>query len=78
MVRPASSGLATAFFRLYLLEALAAHGPARPAALLASVSSQGLPLAAGAFGRALQSLLESGHVAPGDRGAVSLTAAGNA
>jgi len=35
MVRAAATGLATAFFRLYLLESLT-PGPARPAALLAA------------------------------------------
>ena len=77
MVRPATTGLATAFFRLYLLDALA-PGPARPATLLASVAAERLPLANGAFGRALQSLLEGGHLAPAPQGMVGLTAVGAA
>lgn len=75
MVRPAATGLATAFFRLYLLDALAA-GPQRPAAILAIVAAERLPLANGAFGRALQSLLEGGHLAPAPQGAVALTPLG--
>ena len=53
MVRPSASGLATAFYRLYLLESLAA-APARPASMLAAIAGERLPLANGAFGRALQ------------------------
>ena len=63
MVRPSATGLATAFFRLYLLESLAA-GPSRPATLLAAIAAERLPFAAGAFGRALQSLIEGGYLAP--------------
>ena len=63
MVRPSATGLATAFYRLYLLEALAST-TARPATLLAAISAERLPLASGAFGRALQSLLEGGHLVP--------------
>src|SRR5256886_7242222 len=63
MVRPAATGLATAFFRLYLLDALAV-GPARPAALLAAIAAERLPFASGALGRALQSLLAGGYVTP--------------
>ncbi len=77
MVRPAATGLATAFFRLYLLDALVA-GPRRPAAILATVAAERLPLANGAFGRALQSLLEGGHLAPAPQGAVALTPLGAA
>ena len=77
MVRPAASGLATAFFRLYLLDALAA-GPQRPAALLAAVASERLPFANGAFGRALQSLLEGGYLAPAPLGGVCLSTLGAA
>ena len=77
MVRPALTGLATAYFRLFVLVALGG-GPARPASLLASASADGLPLANGAFGRALQSLVEGGHVAPTVEGAVGLTPAGAA
>ena len=76
MVRPSATGLATAFFRLYLLESLAA-GPARPAALLAAIAAERLPFAAGAFGRALQSLVEGGYVAPA-AAAVCLTSLGAA
>ncbi len=75
MVRPALTGLATAYFRLFVLDALG-RGPARPASLLASASADRLPIANGAFGRALQSLIEGGHVAPADGGAVALTPAG--
>ena len=77
MVRPAATGLATAFFRLYVLEVLAT-GPDRPAAILARVSAERLPLAPGAFGRALQSLLEGGYLAPASGGCVALTALGAA
>ena len=77
MVRPSATGLATAFFRLYLLESLAA-GPARPAALLAAIAAERLPFAAGAFGRALQSLVEGGYVAPAAAATVCLTALGAA
>ena len=77
MIRPALTGLATAYFRLFVLDALG-RGPARPASLLASASADGLPLANGAFGRALQSLIEGGHVAPTSEGAVGLTPAGAA
>src|SRR5437660_9030482 len=77
MVRPAATGLATAFFRLYLLDALAV-GPARPAALLAAIAAERLPFASGAFGRALQSLLEGGYVTPAQSANVALTALGAA
>ena len=77
MVRPAATGLATAFYRLYLLEALATE-PARPAALLAKVAAERLPLSSGGFSRALQSLLEGGYVVPAPEGAVALTALGAA
>src|SRR5207244_12937731 len=77
MVRPAATGLATAFFRLYLLDALAV-GPARPAALLAAIAAERLPFASGAFGRALQSLIEGGYLAPAAAATVCLTALGAA
>src|SRR2546425_6753970 len=77
MVRPAATGLATAFFRLYLLDALAA-APARPGALLAAIAAERLPFASGAFGRALQSLLEGGYLAPAASATVTLTALGAA
>jgi len=77
VVRPAATGLATAFYRLYLLEALAST-TARPATLLAEISSERLPLASGAFGRALQSLLEGGHLVPAAEAAVALTPLGAA
>jgi hypothetical protein len=77
MVRPSATGLATAFFRLYLLESLAT-GAARPAALLAAIAAERLPFAAGAFGRALQSLVEGGYVAPAAGATVCLTALGAA
>ncbi|HEX9495080.1 MAG TPA: hypothetical protein VGA38_04925 [Candidatus Limnocylindria bacterium] len=76
-VRPASTGLATAFFRFYLLDALSS-APARPASLLARVAAEKLPFATGAFGRALQSLLEGGHLVPARDGLVALTALGAA
>ena len=57
MLRPATTGLATAFFRFYLLEALSG-APARPASVLTRVAAERLPFASGAFSRALQSLLE--------------------
>ena len=77
MVRPSASGLATAFFRLYLLESLAS-GPARPASVLAAVAAERLPFASGAFGRALQSLVEGGYVTPAAAATVCLTALGAA
>lgn len=77
MVRLAATGLATAFYRLFLLDALAG-GPARPAALLARATAERLPLASGGFSRALHSLLEGGYLAPGDEGAVVLTPLGAA
>ena len=77
MVRPAATGLATAFYRLYLLESLAL-ATARPATLLAAISAERLPLASGAFGRALQSLLEGGHLVPAPEAAVALTPLGAA
>src|SRR5438309_1912420 len=77
MVRPSSTGLATAFFRLYLLESLVS-GPARPAALLAAIAAERLPFASGAFGRALQSLIEGGYLAPAAAATVCLTALGAA
>ena len=76
-VRPTATGLATAFFRLYLLESLAA-GQARPAALLAAIAAERLPFATGAFGRALQSLVEGGYLSPGGAATVCLTALGAA
>ena len=76
-MRPTSTGLATAFFRLYLLDALSS-GPARPASLLTRVAAERLPFATGAFGRALQSLLEGGHLTPARDGMVALTALGAA
>jgi len=77
MLRPATTGLATAFFRLYLLDALVA-APERPAALLARIADAGLPFATGAYGRALQSLLDGGHLAPASDGRVALTPLGAA
>jgi GGDEF domain-containing protein len=77
MVRPAATGLATAFFRLYLLDALAS-GPGRPATLLAAIAAERLPFASGAFGRALQSLLDGGYVAPAQSAMVALTPLGAA
>jgi hypothetical protein len=77
VVRPAATGLATAFYRLYLLDALATE-PARPATLLARVSAERLPLSSGGFSRALQSLLEGGYLVPAPDGAVALTPLGAA
>lgn len=77
MIRPTATGLATAFYRLYLLEALAST-TARPATLLAAISAERLPLASGAYGRALQSLLEGGHLVPAPEAAVALTPLGAA
>lgn len=77
MVRPAATGLATAFYRLYLLESLAPQ-PARPAALLGAISAERLPLASGGFSRALQALLDGGYVVPAAEGAVALTPLGAA
>jgi hypothetical protein len=77
VVRPAATGLATAFYRLYLLEMFAAT-TACPATLLAAISTEHLPLASGAFGRALQSLLEGGYLVPAPEAAVALTPLGAA
>src|SRR5438128_9339439 len=77
MVRATATGLATAFFRRYLLEGLA-PGPARPAALLAAIAAEQLPFARGAFGRALRSLIEGGYIAPAAAATVCLTALGAA
>lgn len=77
MLRPATTGLATAFFRFYLLDTLSS-APARPASVLARVAAEKLPFATGAFGRALQSLLEGGHLVPARDGMVALTALGAA
>ena len=77
MVRPVATGLATAFFRFYLLESTAA-APARPARMLAAIAAERLPLANGAYGRALQSLIEGGHLCPASDGAVALTPLGAA
>lgn len=77
MVRPSATGLATAFYRLYLLDSLAS-APARPATLLATIANERLPLANGAFGRALQSLLEGGYLVPAPEAAVALTPLGAA
>jgi hypothetical protein len=77
VIRPSATGLATAFYRLYLLESLAST-TARPATLFAAVSAERLPLASGAFGRALQSLLEGGHLVPAPEAAVALTPLGAA
>jgi hypothetical protein len=77
VVRPTATGLATAFYRLYLLEALAST-TARPATLLAAISAERLPIASGAYGRALQSLLEGGHLVPAPEAAVALTPLGAA
>ena len=76
-MRPAATGLATAFFRLYLLDALA-MAPARPATLLARIAAEELPLASGGFSRALQALLEGGYLTPAPQGAVALTPLGAA
>ena len=77
MVRPSATGLATAFYRLYLLDSLAS-APARPATMLATIAGERLPLASGAFGRALQSLLEGGYLVPAPEAAVALTPLGAA
>lgn len=77
MLRPAATGLATAFFRLYLLDALVAE-PERPAALLARIADARLPFATGAYGRALQSLLDGGHLTAAAAGRVALTPLGAA
>ena len=77
MVRPTATGLATAFYRLFLLDALAS-APARPQALLARIAAERLPLSSGGFSRALQSLLEGGYLMPAEEGEVALTALGAA
>jgi hypothetical protein len=77
VVRPAATGLATAFYRLYLLEALAPE-PSRPTALLAKIAAEQLPLSSGGFSRALQALLDGGYLVPAPEGAVALTPLGAA
>ncbi len=77
MQRLAATGLATAYFRLFILDTLAA-GPARPNLVLLRAAAEQLPFATGAFSRALQSLLENGHLQPAPHGAVALTAVGAA
>ena len=77
MVRPAATGLATAFYRLYLLDALAPE-PARPTTLLAKIAAEQLPLHSGGFSRALQALLDGGYLVPAPEGAVALTPLGAA
>lgn len=77
MQRLAATGLATAYFRLFILDTLAA-GPARPNLVLLKATAEQLPFATGAFSRALQSLLENGHLQPAAHGAVALTAVGAA
>ena len=77
MTRPAATGLATAFYRLYLLESLVA-APARPATLLAAIAPERLPLASGGFSRALQALLDGGYLTAASEGAVALTPLGAA
>src|SRR5207247_686854 len=72
-----ATGLGPAFFRWYVLESLVS-GPARPAALLAAIAAERLPFASGAFGRALQSLIEGGYLAPASAATVCLTALGAA
>ena len=76
-MRPAATGLGTAFFRLYLLEALV-PAPSRPAALLAAIAAEQLPLSSGGFSRALQGLLDGGYLVPAPEGAVALTPLGAA
>src|SRR5688572_10177596 len=78
MQRLAATGLATAFFRLFILDTLATGGPARPNLLLLKITQERVPFAPGAFSRALQSLLENGHLQPAPHGAVALTALGAA
>src|SRR5438093_11513111 len=73
MVRPSATGLATAFFRLYLLESLVS-GPPRPASLLAAIAAERLPFASGAFGRSLQYLTAGGYLALARAPPVCLTA----
>jgi hypothetical protein len=77
LVRPATTGLATAFYRLFLLEGLVV-APSRPATLLAKISAERLPLSAGGFSRALQALLDGGYLVPAPEGAVALTPLGAA
>ena len=70
-------GLATAFYRLYILHALE-RAPARPAAVLAALHAREgpLPFEGGAFSRALQQLLDAGLLIAGPSGTVQLTPMG--
>src|SRR2546425_2781491 len=77
MVRAAATGLATAFFRLYVWGGRA-PGPPGAGALLAAIAAEELPFARGASGGALRSLIEGGYVAPAAAATVCLTALGAA
>ena len=71
------SGLARAFYRLFVLQTLDA-GPLRPAAILAALhASEGaLPVEGGAFTRAIAQLVDAGLVMPVALGALELTPMG--
>ena len=71
------SGLARAFYRLFILHALDT-GPQRPAAILAALhTSEGaLPVESGAFTKAIGQLVDAGLIVPAKLGAFELTAIG--
>lgn len=71
------AGLATAFYRLFILYALE-RAPARPAAILASLHAcaRALPLEGGTFTRAVQQLLDAGLVITAQDAALELTVLG--
>ena len=71
------SGLARAFYRLFILHALD-DGPQRPATILAALhASEGaLPVDGSAFTRAIAQLIDAGLVVPGALGALALTPVG--
>jgi hypothetical protein len=71
-----SNALATAFFRLHILESLAA-APARPATLLDAAIHDEQRLPSGAFSRTLNDLLDVGCIIPTDQlGTVAITSLG--
>jgi GGDEF domain-containing protein len=71
------SGLARAFYRLFILYALD-EAPRRPASILAALhASEGaLPVESGAFSKAVAQLIDAGLVRPGALGELELTPLG--
>ena len=71
------SGLARAFYRLFILHALE-PGPQRPAAILAALHNTDgvLPLEGGTFTKAVSQLIDAGLVVPAELGAIAITPMG--